>query len=78
MAPNLRPTLSTRIRASFDGKGRKSDITSPLQQNPLSPFGAQDPAVLRDAIDQAINNEAFQKATDYVLKKNADLYDRLA
>ena len=62
MSPNSRPPLTSRIRASFDGKRTKSsssDITSPAHANG---FVTQDPESLRSAIDQAINSETFQNA----------------
>lgn len=60
MAPNSRPPLTSRIRASFDGgKRSKSEITSPLHTNG---FITQDPDSLRAAIDEAINSDTFQKA----------------
>ncbi|KUJ16672.1 uncharacterized protein LY89DRAFT_547698, partial [Mollisia scopiformis] len=59
MAPNSRPPLTSRIRASFDGKRTKSEVTSPTHTNG---FITQDPESLRSAIDEAINSETFQKA----------------
>ncbi|KAE8452563.1 hypothetical protein EG329_013822 [Mollisiaceae sp. DMI_Dod_QoI] len=59
MAPNSRPPLTSRIRASFDGKRTKSEVTSPVRKNG---FMTQDPDGLRSAIDEAINSETFQKA----------------
>lgn len=60
MAPNSRPPLTSRIRASFEGKrsNSKSEVTSPIQNG----FITQNPDGLRTAIDEAINGETFQKA----------------
>lgn len=60
MAPNTRPPLTSRIRASLDGKRTKSsNVTSPVHTNG---FITQDPDSLRTAIDEAINSDTFQKA----------------
>ncbi|KAL2060841.1 hypothetical protein VTL71DRAFT_8893 [Oculimacula yallundae] len=91
MAPNSRPPLTSRIRASFEGRrksfdgsrklsksgrattsdsnnvsqedrisaGIDSDINSPLHTNG---FVAPDPESIRNAVDLAINGEAFQTA----------------
>ena len=60
MSPNSRPPLTMRIRASFDGKRSKSEVSMPTQ-NGFSPI-THDPDTLRQAIDQAINTETFQNA----------------
>lgn len=52
--------MTTRIRASFDGKRSKSEVTTPTTNGFSS--STQDPDTLRQAIDQAINAEAFQNA----------------
>jgi hypothetical protein len=56
-----RPPLTSRIRASFEGKRKNSSdgVTSPTYTNG---FITQDPDALRDAVDKAINGEAFQNA----------------
>ncbi|TVY50670.1 hypothetical protein LCER1_G009102, partial [Lachnellula cervina] len=63
MAPgprvSSRPPLTTRIRASFEGKHSKSEITSPTNTNG---FVTQDPQAFRAAIDEAIGSESFQNA----------------
>ncbi|KAH7312826.1 hypothetical protein BKA65DRAFT_411982 [Rhexocercosporidium sp. MPI-PUGE-AT-0058] len=70
MAPNSRPPLTSRIRASFEGRRKSfegtrklsksdSEVSSPLHTNG---FIAQDPESIRNAVDQAINGEAFQTA----------------
>jgi chromosome segregation ATPase len=62
MSPNSRSPLTSRIRASLDGKRTKPsnfDIRSPTYTNG---FVTQDPESLRIAIDQAINSDAFQNA----------------
>lgn len=67
MSPNTRPPLTTRIRASFDGKRSKSEVTSPTTNG--FPLVTQDPEALRQAIDQAINTESFQNAISASLAK---------
>ncbi|KAG9238884.1 hypothetical protein BJ875DRAFT_366894 [Amylocarpus encephaloides] len=57
MSPNSRPPLTSRIRASFEGKRSKSEVTSPTNTNG---FITQDPEAFRNAIDESINSEAFQ------------------
>ncbi len=59
MAPpnSSKPPLSTRLRQSFEGKRNKSDAISPTNG-----LAVQDPDTLRNAIDEAINGEAFQMA----------------
>ena len=57
--PSSRPPLTSRIRASFEGK-HKSEVTSPTRET--NGFITQDPQALRSAIDDAINSEAFQTA----------------
>ena len=59
---HLRPTLSTRLRRSFDGKRSKTDALSPTSNGNGSPGLGHDPEALRNAIEQAIMGEAFQKA----------------
>ncbi|KAH9215234.1 hypothetical protein DL95DRAFT_336775 [Leptodontidium sp. 2 PMI_412] len=70
MAPNSRPPLTSRIRASFEGRRKSfegtrklsksdSEVNSPLHTNG---FITQDPQSIRHAVDQAINGEAFQNA----------------
>jgi len=90
MAPNSRPPLTSRIRASFEGRRKSfegtrklsksgrgttadsngaqevrsptaidSEVDSPLHTNG---FSTQDPDSIRNAVDQAINGEAFQTA----------------
>ncbi|CZT09968.1 uncharacterized protein RAG0_14570 [Rhynchosporium agropyri] len=91
MAPNSRPPLTSRIRASFEGRrksfesvrklsksgrattadsnnagqevgistGIDSDTSRPL---PMTGFITQDPESIQNAVDQAINGEAFQLA----------------
>jgi hypothetical protein len=59
MSPNSRPPLTSRIRASFEGKRTKSEVTSPVTTNG---FITQDPESFRSAIDAAINSESFQNA----------------
>ncbi|KAG4435632.1 hypothetical protein IFR05_008879 [Cadophora sp. M221] len=91
MAPNSRPPLTSRIRASFEGRRKSfegtrklsksgrtttadsnnasqevrspttidSEVNSPLHTNG---FITQDPESIRNAVDQAINGEAFQNA----------------
>jgi hypothetical protein len=54
-----RPPLTTRIRASFEGKRSKSEVTSPIHTNG---FATQDPQVFRAAIDEAISSDAFQNS----------------
>ncbi|KAL3420021.1 hypothetical protein PVAG01_08520 [Phlyctema vagabunda] len=51
-----RPPLSSRIRASFEGKSR--DLKSPT----AGYFAQQDPETLRTAIEEAISSDAFQAA----------------
>ncbi|EHK97333.1 hypothetical protein GLAREA_12768 [Glarea lozoyensis ATCC 20868] len=58
MSPNSRPPLTSRIRASFEGKRTKSEVTSPTTNG----FVSQDPEAFRNAIDAAINSESFQNA----------------
>ena len=43
-------------------------------------FGVRPEDLVRISVEELLAkpDEAFQKATDYVLKKNKDLYDRLA
>jgi hypothetical protein len=43
-------------------------------------FGVRPEDLVRISVEELLAkpDEAFQKATDYVLKKNADLYDHLA
>ncbi|KAK0101885.1 hypothetical protein ONS95_001303 [Cadophora gregata] len=93
MAPNSRPPLTSRIRASFEGRrksfegtrklsksgrgttadsngnGANQEVRSPTAidsevDSPLHTTGfiTQDPNAIRDAVDQAINGEAFQTA----------------
>ncbi|KAH7385094.1 hypothetical protein BKA64DRAFT_581884 [Cadophora sp. MPI-SDFR-AT-0126] len=57
MAPNSRPPLTSRIRASFEAGD--SEVNSPVHANG---FITQDPDSIRHAVDQAINGEAFQTA----------------
>ncbi|PVH75395.1 hypothetical protein DL98DRAFT_466452 [Cadophora sp. DSE1049] len=62
MAPNSRPPLTSRIRASFEVRSPTaidSEVDSPLHTNG---FITQDPDSIRHAVDQAINGEAFQTA----------------
>lgn len=59
MSPNSRPPLTSRIRASFEGKRTKPEVTSPIGTNG---FITQDPDAFRNAINDAINSEAFQTA----------------
>jgi hypothetical protein len=59
MSPNSRPPLTSRIRASLEGKRSKSEVTSPTTTNG---FITQDPEAFRSAIDAAINSESFQNA----------------
>ncbi|KAF8849440.1 hypothetical protein BDZ45DRAFT_634334, partial [Acephala macrosclerotiorum] len=62
MAPNSRPPLTSRIRASFDGKRTKSQSGRVMSPTDANSFGTQDSDSLRTAIDEAINSEIFQKA----------------
>jgi predicted transcriptional regulator len=43
-------------------------------------FGVRPEDLVRISVEELLAkpDEAFKKATDYVLKKNRDLYDRLA
>ncbi|CAG8960894.1 hypothetical protein HYFRA_00002431 [Hymenoscyphus fraxineus] len=59
MAPNSRPPLTSRIRASFEGKRSKSEVTSPTA---INGFINQDPQAFRKALDEALSNETFQIA----------------
>jgi hypothetical protein len=60
MGPNSRPPLTSRIRASFEGKrSHSSDVTSPTGPHG---FITQDSEALRLAIDEAINSSTFQNA----------------
>ncbi|CAG8983827.1 hypothetical protein HYALB_00005465 [Hymenoscyphus albidus] len=59
MAPNSRPPLTSRIRASFEGKRSKSEVTSPTA---INGFVNQDPQAFRKALDEALSSETFQIA----------------
>lgn len=62
---HLRPTLSTRLRKSFEGKRSKTTetpTTNGSSHGPGSPGLEIDPDVLRHAIEQAIMGESFQMA----------------
>jgi len=56
-----RPPLTSRIRASFEGKRAKTEVTTPNGQYPTS-FATTDPELLRQAVDAAVNGDAFQAA----------------
>ncbi|RDL35704.1 uncharacterized protein BP5553_06316 [Venustampulla echinocandica] len=66
MAPNSRsnsrPPLTSRIRASFEGKRIKPEVTSPVHTNGNGYYPPLDPEALQTAVDQAINGETFQLA----------------
>jgi hypothetical protein len=65
MSANTRPPLTSRIRASFDGKRSKSEVTSPTTNG----FITHDPDSLQLAVNKAINSEAFQSAVAESLAK---------
>ncbi|KAH8592990.1 hypothetical protein B0O99DRAFT_226050 [Bisporella sp. PMI_857] len=66
MPSNSRPPLTSRIRASFDGKRSKSiersksEVTSPTLGT--NGFITQDPEALQSAVERTMNSTAFQDA----------------
>lgn len=58
MSPLSRPPLTSRIRASFDGKRTKSDASSPTSNG----FHSQDADQMRSALDQVLNSDHFQRS----------------
>lgn len=62
MAPNSRPPLTSRIRASFEGKRSQSSDGKNHANGVSNGVATVDAETLRNAIDQAINSETFQTA----------------
>ena len=60
MSPNTRPPISSRIRASFEGKRSNSDATRPTVVS--HGLANNDADSLRAALDQALNTDYFQHA----------------
>jgi len=69
MPSNSRPPLTSRIRASFDGKRTKSEVTSPTIGTNGFITQQPDPDLLQKAVDHAMNSEAFQDAISANLAK---------
>jgi len=60
MPPNTRPPISSRIRASFEGKRSNSDASRPTAVS--HGLANNDADSLRAALDQALNTDYFQHA----------------
>ena len=69
MPSNSRPPLTSRIRASFDGKRSKSEVTSPTIASNGFITQQPDPDLFQKAVDHAMNSAAFQDAISANLAK---------
>ncbi|KAG9249237.1 hypothetical protein BJ878DRAFT_484441 [Calycina marina] len=69
MPSKSRPPLTTRIRASFEGKRAKSEVTSPTVGLNSIVTQQPDPEALQMAVDHTMNSEAFQNAISANLAK---------
>ncbi|SZF02184.1 unnamed protein product [Blumeria hordei] len=54
--PNSRPPLTSRIRASFEGRRHKAEVSSPTSPN------SYDNKSIRTIVEQVINTQPFQTA----------------
>ncbi|CCU74333.1 hypothetical protein BGHDH14_bgh04330 [Blumeria hordei DH14] len=54
--PNSRPPLTSRIRASFEGRRHKAEVSSPTSSN------SYDNKSIRTIVEQVINTQPFQTA----------------